>query len=102
MHMKQDLARMGSTELLGMGTAMPWEGFWHAEWASPMVTGTSIQNKLLNKDGEFIVYWLALALTTIPKTRVTWIRSCNLCKFSVWETSSAVHTEFQKNQQGIQ
>jgi len=63
--------------------------------------------KLLNEDGAFVEYWLALALTTIPETQVTWILSRNLykckkhrqpllCKFSAWEILSATCTSFQR------
>jgi hypothetical protein len=43
---------------------------WYAEWASPVATATTIQIKLLNEDGAFIEYWLALVLTRIPENSV--------------------------------
>jgi hypothetical protein len=56
--------------------------------------------KLLNEDGAFVEYWLALALTTIPEnsSNLDPVSKCVqvrkhwqqfLCRFSAWETSSA-------------
>jgi hypothetical protein len=50
-----------------MGKATPGEVLWRAEWASPVATARTIQNQLLNEDGAFVQYWLALGLTTIPE-----------------------------------
>jgi hypothetical protein len=67
MHRKPELARRGSRERLGTGKATPGEVLWRAEWASSMATATTIQIKLLNEDGAFVEYCLALALNTIPE-----------------------------------
>jgi len=44
MHWKPELALRGLMEQLGVGEATPGEVLWHAEWLSPVVTATTIQN----------------------------------------------------------
>jgi len=45
MHKKPELARMGSTERLGVGEETPAEVLWCAEWSSPVATATTIQHQ---------------------------------------------------------
>jgi len=45
MHKKPEPERRGSTERLGVGKATPGEVSWHAQWASPVATATTIQNQ---------------------------------------------------------
>jgi hypothetical protein len=45
MHRKPELARRGSTDGLGVGTATPGAVLWRTEWASPVATVTTIQNQ---------------------------------------------------------
>ena len=54
-------------EGLGVGKATPGKVLGRAEWTSPVATATTIQIKLLNEDGTFIEYWLALVLTPLPE-----------------------------------
>jgi hypothetical protein len=63
--------------------------------------------KLLNKDGAFFEYWLALALTTIPENasnldpvlkyvQVRKALAAVVCKVSEWEILSAARTAFRR------
>jgi len=49
MERKPGLEWRGSMAWLGLGNAMPAEVLWHAEWASPVTTVTTIQNQAPKK-----------------------------------------------------
>jgi len=51
--MKPELAQRGSMERLGVRKAMPREVLWHAQWASPVATATTIQNQAPKQGRSF-------------------------------------------------
>jgi len=53
MHRKPELARRGSMERLGVGTATPREVLWCAEWASAVATATTIQDQAPKQGWSF-------------------------------------------------